>query len=31
MSHWTEFGVRHMPPMSARTRVVDIATEPDTW
>ena len=24
MSHWTEFGVRHMPPMSARTRVSEL-------
>jgi hypothetical protein len=23
MKHWTELGVRHMPPMSARSRVVD--------
>ena len=25
MGHWTEFGVRHNPPMSGRTRVAQIA------
>ena len=25
MSHWTEYGVRHVPPMSARTRVTEMA------
>lgn len=24
MSHWTDYGVRHMPPMSARTRVTEL-------
>ncbi|MFT7599211.1 MAG: hypothetical protein ACI8TP_002140 [Acidimicrobiales bacterium] len=24
MSHWTEFGIRRLPPMSARSRVVEI-------
>jgi hypothetical protein len=23
MAHWTEFGVRHLPPMSTRTKVTD--------